>query len=180
LSGQQLGGSAGFEWAEDGLRCTITLAPRFARHSAPKPAPAAANSAPAPSPAMQAGSPRVLVVEDEALLAMELERTLHEMGCSVVGPARTLGEAVRLAAGTAELRAAVLDVNLGEGQMSFPAMDLLETRGVPYVIATGYGSAGSLQGRDRGAAAVLRKPYAREELVAALGRALAARRGAEP
>ena len=89
-----------------------------------------------------------------------------------MGPARSLAEAVRYAGTEPGLSAAVLDVNLGGGEFSFPAVDLLQTRGVPTVFATGYGSAKSLEGRDHGAVAVLIKPYSREAMLDALGAAL--------
>ena len=110
----------------------------------------------------------MLVVEDEALLALELETGLRELGCEVVGPARNLAEAQRLAEAEPRLAAAVLDVNLGGGELVFPVADALAARGVPYLLATGYGSAGPLEGRDAGAVAVLRKPYQRAALAAAL------------
>ena len=98
----------------------------------------------------------MLVVEDEALLALELETGLRELGCEVVGPARNLTEAQRLAETEPRLAAAVLDVNLGGGELVFTVADALAARGVPYLLATGYGSAGPLEGRDAGAVAVLR------------------------
>jgi CheY-like chemotaxis protein len=118
----------------------------------------------------------VLLVEDDALLAMEIETALRDLGCEVAGPARSLTEAVRLAADEAELHAAVLDVNLG-GECVFPAADLLATRGVPVLFSTGYGSAESLEGREALAVAVLRKPYPREALASALQEALRRRQG---
>jgi CheY-like chemotaxis protein len=193
LVGQQLGGRVEFDWAPAGLTATIRLAPRCAGPAETplpicevreRPASAAPAGAPAPLPAASGPPPRVLLVEDEALLALELEATLRELGCEVVGPARSLGEAVRFAAAEPALAAAVLDVNLGGGEMSFPAVDLLQTRGVPYIFATGYGSVTSLEGRDHGAVAVLIKPYPkaamREALAAALrvGRHRAGRAGA--
>jgi CheY-like chemotaxis protein len=173
-----LAGQLALDWAPDGLRAVLTLpAARVAPDGSPLPeaAPMARPAAVTPHPAWTGAGgppPRVLVVEDEALLALELETGLRELGCEVVGPARNLVEAQRMAAAEPRLAAAVLDVNLGGGELVFPVADALAARGVPYLLATGYGSAGPLEGRDAGAVAVLRKPYQRAALAEALARAL--------
>ncbi|MFC7473285.1 HWE histidine kinase domain-containing protein [Dankookia sp. GCM10030260] len=178
LAERQLAGRLALDWTATGLRATLTLpAARVAPDGTPLPGPApeARPVAVSPHPVWTTPGgppPRVLVVEDEALLALELETGLRELGCEVVGPARNLIEAHRLAAGEPRLAAAVLDINLGGGELVFPVADALAARGVPYLLATGYGSAGPLEGRDAGAVAVLRKPYQRAALAAALARAL--------
>ncbi len=83
---------------------------------------------------------RVLVVEDEVVVAMTLEDMLADLGHVVVGPANTLGEALSLAART-DFDAALLDVDLG-GQRSDQVADLLRQRGIPFGFITGYGSGG--------------------------------------
>src|SRR5512140_3995081 len=83
---------------------------------------------------------RVLVVEDEMMVSMLIEDMLSDMGCTVVGPASRLDEAIALAKAS-EIDCAVLDVNLG-GQPIFPLADLLRERGCPFAFATGYGDAG--------------------------------------
>jgi len=93
---------------------------------------------------MSAPSPlagrRILVVEDEALLAMMIEDLLSEIGCIVVGPASHLAAAEAIAA-EAELDGALLDVNLGAAQV-YPVADCLRRRGVPFAFVTGYGRHG--------------------------------------
>jgi DNA-binding response OmpR family regulator len=79
---------------------------------------------------------RVLVVEDEALIALDIETALKSGGCEVLGPVGTLAEAARLAADTT-LDAAVLDINLGNEKV-FSVADALAERGVPFVFLTGY------------------------------------------
>ena len=112
---------------------------------------------------------RILVVEDEALIAMDLEWTLRERGCEVVGPVATLDEAVRAAATEQPLDGAVLDVNLGRERV-FPVADVLAARGVPFLFLTGY-EREILPARHRGHA-VLAKPYRAEHLVRLLAEAV--------
>ncbi len=110
---------------------------------------------------------RVLVVEDEALLAMLMESFLEELGCTVVGSASRLEDALRKAS-SLDLDAAVLDVNLG-GTMSYPVAEMLRDKGVPVVFATGYGVAGVRA--DLRSAPVLSKPFSLEQLAQALSAA---------
>lgn len=105
-------------------------------------------------------SPRVLVVEDEAMVAMMLEDMLVDLGCEIVGPAASLQAGLQLAR-TAAFDAAVLDVNLA-GDKAFPIADVLAERGIPFVYATGYGRAG-LRSEDA-ARLVVQKPYSLQDL----------------
>jgi DNA-binding response OmpR family regulator len=79
---------------------------------------------------------RVLVVEDEGLIALEIETLLKEMGCVVFGPAPTVARALALIA-QEEADFALLDVNLG-GTRSTPVAEALRERGMPYALITGY------------------------------------------
>jgi CheY-like chemotaxis protein len=112
---------------------------------------------------------RILVVEDEMTIALLIEDMLADLGYEVVGLAMRLPQAMELAA-TANIDLAILDVNL-DGRMSFPVADLLRGRGVPFLFATGYGSAG-LGERYRGQAPVVRKPFRLQELQSAIDRTL--------
>jgi CheY-like chemotaxis protein len=79
---------------------------------------------------------RVMIVEDEMLVAMELESLLFEQGCSVVGPAPSVERALALLAeGLPD--AAILDVNL-DGHTAIPVAAALSAQGVPFLLATGY------------------------------------------
>ncbi|EPR17904.1 hypothetical protein M527_14545 [Sphingobium indicum IP26] len=80
---------------------------------------------------------RVLVVEDEYMLAVELVTELEDAGAFVIGPVGDLEDATALIQREQRIDAAILDVNLG-GEMVFPAADLLIERGVPVVLTTGY------------------------------------------
>ncbi len=103
---------------------------------------------------------KVLVVEDEALVSMLVEDMLTDLGCTVVGPAAEIEEALKLAT-TADIDAALLDVNLG-GRPIFPVADALKARGVPFAFASGYGEAGLTE--DHRGAAVLQKPFREADL----------------
>ncbi len=109
---------------------------------------------------------RILIVEDEALVAMLVEDALLDAGAEVIGPVATVAEAMALLE-TATLDAAVLDLNLA-GETSTPVADALATRGVPFVVATGYGAEGLPPGHS--AVPVLAKPYDPDELTGTLSR----------
>ena len=83
-------------------------------------------------------SSRILLVEDEALIAMDTEDALVDAGYAVVGPADRLDTALALAR-AAPIDAAVLDVNLA-GSMVWPVATALQQRGIPYVLLTGFGA----------------------------------------
>jgi CheY-like chemotaxis protein len=103
---------------------------------------------------------RVLVVEDEALIAMLVEDMLTDLGHEVAAVASRMDEALKIArVGLFDL--AILDVNL-DGKPSFPIADLLATRGIPFAFSTGYG----LQGRDSKYSHIptLSKPFVSEDL----------------
>ena len=105
---------------------------------------------------------RVLVVEDEALVAMLVEDYLTDMGCIVVDVAGTFEQGMAyVQADDLPIDGAVLDVNLGNAKV-FPIADALSARGVRFVFASGYGAAG-LADRYVGHA-VLSKPFKREAL----------------
>ena len=80
---------------------------------------------------------RVLVVEDEYMIADEFCIELEEAGAVVIGPTGTVEETFRVIDTTPKLDGAVLDVNLG-GTMSFAVADRLVTDGVPFIFTTGY------------------------------------------
>ena len=80
---------------------------------------------------------RILVVEDELLIAVLIEEFLQAHGCIVVGPASKLEVALRLADDEA-LDGAILDVTIRGGKV-YPVADRLRARGIPFVLASGYG-----------------------------------------
>jgi CheY-like chemotaxis protein len=105
---------------------------------------------------------RVMVIEDEPLVAMDLDSCLIAAGCEVVGTAGTLADARALCAG-AQCDAALLDVNLG-GQPVDELAAALTKRSIPFAFVTGYGREALPTGfRD---AVVLAKPFDQTGLVA--------------
>jgi len=113
---------------------------------------------------------RVLVVEDESLVAMLLETILEDMGCTPVGPASNIDEGMALATDGERLDAALLDVNVA-GRQVFPVAQALKDRGVPFVFSTGYGE-GGLPEEWRGQSTI-QKPFTeaavRQALMEAMG-----------
>lgn len=104
---------------------------------------------------------RVLLVEDELLVAMMLEETLHDAGCVVIGPVGRVDKAMDAAEGEA-IDVAVLDVNLG-GERVYPVAETLARMGVPFVFMTGY-DRGVLPAEYAGRPA-MRKPFKPAELI---------------
>ncbi|HEY1780725.1 MAG TPA: response regulator [Roseiarcus sp.] len=83
---------------------------------------------------------RILIVDDEPLIAAMMEDWLLELGHIVVGPAHNLAKALELV-GTSDIDAAVVDVSLGKDN-SYPLVEALIARGLPFALATGYGPEG--------------------------------------
>ena len=98
----------------------------------------AATGAIAPITAMPLGGRKVLVVEDECLIADDLAAALREDGAEVIGPAPSLPMALRLAGHNQLIDAALVNIDL-QGVAVFPLVDVLRTRSVPMIFLTGYG-----------------------------------------
>lgn len=81
---------------------------------------------------------KILIVEDEYLIADDLSALLLAANAELIGPAASLPQAIRLAADTELIDAAVLDINL-RGVDVFPLVDELRSRGIPVMFLTGYG-----------------------------------------
>lgn len=105
---------------------------------------------------------RVLLVEDDPVLGFELQSALADSGLDVIGPARTLQEALSLAADK-QIAAAVLDIHLG-GVMVFPVAEYLRSRALPILFITGYDIAAVAPEPLRDAP-VMQKPVSADDLV---------------
>lgn len=86
---------------------------------------------------------RVLIVEDEALLAFELQLAFEDEGAEVIGPAMSLMAALETVAHARDIDLAVLDVDLA-GEDVFPIAEMLLQRGTPFLFHTGHGSRSQL------------------------------------
>lgn len=103
---------------------------------------------------------RILLVEDEIMVALLLEEMLAELGHTVVGPVARLDKAVELAWQEA-VDVAILDVNV-DGKEVYPVAEALATRGIPFVFSTGYGRTGLRA--PYGDRPTLQKPFHRSDL----------------
>ena len=159
---RQLDGAVTFDWGRDGLHCTLSV-PLDGKL---KPAERANGGQPTPLREQAVAVPQILVgnrlllVEDEALVAMALKDMLTELGFEVVGAFNKVTEALAVVTNQ-DVNAAVLDVNLG-GELIYPVADSLVAKGVPFVFITGYGAEAI---DDRFASyRVLQKPIQRQML----------------
>jgi PAS domain S-box-containing protein len=159
----QLGGQARFQWGDEGLHCIVTI-PRGEKIG--QPALAVREKALDDKAAALAGDRlavngnRVMVVEDEALVAMVVSDAMIELGYQVVGPFSRPPDAIA-AVKNNDIAAAILDINLA-GTLVYPVAEELTSRGIPFVFVTGYG----VESIDKRFAdiPVLQKPIERETL----------------
>ena len=117
---------------------------------------------------MSIAGTRVLLVEDEAIIAMTAEDMLEELGCETVATAMTLAEALD-AAERESFDVALLDINLN-GSESLPVAAKLREAGLPFIFTTGYGAAG--HGSAYEEAPLVTKPYQLADLEEAIRQAL--------
>jgi two-component SAPR family response regulator len=103
----------------------------------------------------------ILVAEDDALLAADLEETVRRCGHTCLGPAGSLAEVLQFIEAN-RIDAAILDVRLRHGEKVYPVADLLAGRGIPFAFVTAYGSA-HVDPRYAHCR-ILPKPVLREEL----------------
>lgn len=107
---------------------------------------------------------RVLVVEDDSLVAMMVEDMLADIGCGAVTVAGTVAEALaRVEAGGFDF--ALLDINVG-GEPVFPVAQALRGKGIAFAFASGYGAMGLPE--DFRAAPTVAKPFRHDDLEAAI------------
>ncbi|MFL5335530.1 MAG: response regulator [Geminicoccaceae bacterium] len=119
-----------------------------------------------PEPAPDLSGFHIMLVEDDTLIALDLEASLNEAGCAVLGPMATVAAAIAALAENSP-DGAVLDVNLGR-EMVYPVADALADRGVPFVFLTGYGR--DILPERHHDRALLAKPFQPDELMRELVR----------
>ena len=110
---------------------------------------------------------RVFVVEDESLVAMQLEDMLLDLGCDVVGLAMRLTAAHELLDAKPQVDVAILDVNIG-GEKIYPIAERFRAAGVPIVFATGYGISGVEE--EWHVFPIVQKPYTSQQIEDCLAR----------
>jgi CheY-like chemotaxis protein len=111
---------------------------------------------------------RILVVEDEMLVLMNIELALSDFGCCIIFVAATVSQALALLS-QQDFDLAILDVNLADGK-SYPVADALSKRRIPFAFSTGCSDHGDRQ--DLNNRPTLRKPYVRAHFEAVLKRLL--------
>jgi two-component sensor histidine kinase/ActR/RegA family two-component response regulator len=159
----QLGGQAKFQWGDAGLHCILTI-PRGEKIGQPALAmrekAADDKAAAVANDRFVINGNRVMIVEDEALVAMVVSDAMTELGYQVVGPFSRPPDAIA-AVKENDIAAAILDINLA-GTLVYPVAEELTSRGIPFVFVTGYG----IESIDRRFAdiPVLQKPIERETL----------------
>jgi DNA-binding response OmpR family regulator len=122
------------------------------------------------------GGLRILIVEDEMMVVLELEDMIREMGHVVVASATRIDAALECAR-SVECDVAILDVNVA-GRMSFPVAEALRARGIPFIFATGYGaSALPEEFRDQ---VILHKPFRMSDIMRELSVHARDRRQSDP
>jgi PAS domain S-box-containing protein len=158
---QQLGGETVFDWNPKGLQCRLSIPLReLARPREPDAARSTADGNGAAIRLRKVDKPRVLLVEDEALVGIMIQECLTEFGFQVIGPVCTASEALG-AAQDGHFDAAILDINLGDG-LVYQVAEILSVRDVPFVFVTGYDS-DSIDDRFSDIQ-VLQKPIERQAL----------------
>lgn len=173
ITGQQLGNGIELDFAKDGLRASFQIAPDHLLGFTP---PKSGEKTDKPDddghdePAGVEGK-RILVLDDEWLIATQNERILGSAGAEVVGPAANLPDARKLA--ETSLDAALLDLNIAGESAAGLAHELME-RGVPVVFLTGYSERGPEAPEG---ATLLTKPIPDADLLAALSRAVEQKEG---
>lgn len=115
---------------------------------------------------------RVLLVEDESLIAMMANDFLTDLGVEVIGPATSIDAALDLISAH-NIDAAVLDLNI-RGELSHRVAYALRERRIPMVCTTGYGQGAADFARG---APIIDKPYSKEKLANSLHSALSGRQG---
>jgi PAS domain S-box-containing protein len=176
------GGEASIQYGAGGVTCDITLPlPNEARSSLDDRFAAPRNASGLPlsetrEDRQSLAGKHILVIEDEPLVAMDLESSLTAAGCRVVGPAGTLERAKGLVA-EADYDAALVDVNLA-GQPVDELAATLTQKSRPFAFVTGHGRDGLPRGFQE--ALVLGKPFRQEQLLATVGRLLHQRAGVVP
>jgi PAS domain S-box-containing protein len=156
---QQQGGDVSFDWKSEGLDCRlrVPLKQTFGDREVRKPKPVVE---PVAMRERNGATPAVMIVEDEVLVALDLQESVRSLGYEVVGPYARLADAIE-GAETQAVDFAILDLNLN-GEMTYELAESLQLRGIPIVFTTGYETE-DVKARLRNSR-VLNKPVVRDAL----------------
>ncbi|MBL8566737.1 MAG: GAF domain-containing protein [Hyphomicrobiaceae bacterium] len=156
-----LGGMSEVDYARDGVKARLVVPAKFlSKPTAPDDVKTKLAIRPARVP-LDLGAARILVVEDQLVIALDAEEMLSCLGARTVSTVATSADALHL---IAEQRPdiAILDINLGYGT-SLPVADELAKLGVPFAFATGYGDSAMVPDRMK-KVPMLRKPFTSDDL----------------
>ena len=158
---RQLRGSVVFDWRREGLRCVISvpICNKIETNESLESRGGAETAVAGAGIALAGGS--VMLVEDEAIVALAVNDSLTDLGYSVIGPFSRVSDACR-ALQDNQVDAAILDVNL-DGELVYSLAELLTARKIPFVFATGYGVE-SIESRFEHIP-VLQKPIEKDTLI---------------
>ncbi|MBU2961053.1 GAF domain-containing protein [Citreicella sp. C3M06] len=172
----ELQGDAEIAYKLTGVEAHFRLPPTVLSQIVDEAMPGAAQDPVAAAPSAQfrlAG--QGLVLEDTLIIAMDAQGILEDLGAEKVEIRASVAEALDWLSGN-EVQFALLDVNLGDGQ-SLPVAEALAARGVPFVLATGYGATAELAATYP-PCAVVQKPFSEASILAALREAAKLHQGA--
>lgn len=164
-----LGGESNVDYAAEGVTARFRIPPRFISTRTSHAAVAKVPQQTASTDMSLFKGKSVLIVEDQMLIALDLENILGDHGMIVTATATSLREAL-VYLGKERPDCAVLDVNLGEESSAPIARHLIEI-GVPFIFATGYGETGSIP-TDFAGVPVVRKPYDKHSIFGQLRQVL--------
>ncbi len=165
-----LGGQSDVDYAPDGVSVRLLIPARFVTWPDAAPVAVAPPRAVEDKPMASMRGLSVLMVEDQLLIAMDVQTMLANEGASNVETASSVKEALH-SLSIIRPDVAILDVNLGNGS-SLPVAHALKEQGIPFVFATGYGES-SLIPPSLAEVPIVRKPYDIDGLIAALTSAMA-------
>ena len=135
---RQLRGHVAFDWRREGLRCVLSVPLCNTMETVELPESRGGFESAAAGAGIALAGASVMLVEDEAIVALAVNDSLTDLGFSVIGPFSRVSDACR-ALQDNQVDAAILDINL-DGEMVYSLAELLTARKIPFVFATGYGA----------------------------------------
>lgn len=168
------GGTTSIRYEAEGITCEITLPlpesePATGSYRRPPPAEAEVSKMRSYAGMKPVAGKRILVVDDEPLIAMDIVASLEDEGCRVVGPAATFQRALNLIE-SEEIDAALLDANLAGDPVDTLA-SALTRRNIPFAFVSGYGREGLPEAHQQ--ATLIKKPFQRQRLIDVIQQMLA-------